>query len=527
MAPKTRHTFNANMMHLGPPGENEMWFGHFAAVLQHWQPSSVLMMNALNGNDPNNAVLIIARLLESWGGFPVYRPYQDGDGAIWRLWPDPADYVRYLKSFNADHLWYQVGNEPGWGSKTDAETACRYYAELMDRAVPANLRLIMPNTPTGTPEWNTIWDGWFDILLNKFAEYASRRVQIKDQSYAQFMFGAHAYAHAGAPFHLDGVDPRLMLYPEAWKRKNWVTKEMIFDDNRTDDYLLLREDWFEQRYHDLHPDRPDMEIMLTECVFDRLRNIELGQPELTAQIDNMAGQRVYGIPTLVEFWRKAAPHQPPEQTCSDQFWWMEEVHPTYYRAFAHFSWTFHDQHPDYWRRKFNFAEWWDLLDLYPKVVTQRSKPTVPTVPNVPYPAAPDDPAWEAGIIHVKNAQTNIREQPNTSATVLTKINPGAIGRIARKYRTPDTWVPVQIGSYYGWLHEPLITQFDVLSGAPTPIPQLPDYRDRLDARQLKLVELAGQIAGAFADAGAPGHGLYLVNDILRGTLDEVYDIVGQ
>lgn len=453
-----RHTFNANSEMLG---DQELFFW----TVNHWKPDHLFMMGSQNG--PNDKVARALDLVSRWGGQIHYRAYSEQEGHLWRNW-SPRDYVMMLKSWNRPEIRYNVGNEP-IPSQGEAQLV---QAIVQASALPESKNwlqtllerlsaLLTKKAKTSEFRSQTLsMSAWYADLFRiaaqegvkvsgpGFATAAYTRDQLEwfdDMWYAMIEYGAwlnvHTYGHALFPWHAAGRDPNDLLYPARVTRNLWPTKEQIFS-NLDWNYLILREEQIVDRIRTLNKATPN--VIITECFLDRMPNIEVQFKDLTAQIDAIAGQKIYGVPTLYRYWKYLFPYWTPQQALWEQMNWAEEVYPEWYKAFSWFTWSAHDASPNYWSSRYGWQHDRTLLEGWPDYRKTSTPPTPkpdPTEPNV-------------SIQCRALIQRNYREEPKLDGKLLGTLEPGDIFWLSTNIRAEaDTyvWAKIDVNGQEAWV----------------------------------------------------------------------------
>lgn len=481
-----RWSFNANANALGNIADYE-------AALTAWQPTAQLLMNGLDSRDANNSVVRLSKLLMNWGGITVYRPY---DGKFeGRPWDTPvADHIAFLKRFNAPWLWFNVGNECKPDGLAETRQMCRWFADLIEAAIPEGLRLVVWNCGVGTFQREWVEGGWYDDLLNALARHAHRKVNINGVLWPQFMLGSHsaAYWHGLPMVHAAGRNPDDLIHPERLTRDKWPTFEQIFDADTSDNWILFRDWWFVERTRKLQKAAgvnvgTDIEIMVTEAGPEDLGNIRKQFPAVVKKIDDLCGRKTRGAPTLLPYLAWALGMSSDEALC-ECFYFVEQRAPQLYRAFLWFSWTFDNNEPDRWRDGYNAAALPGVIARYPQFVKEHS-PTVPVPLPLPVPPSAGDPRYTKVILKTTGGvgeNTNVREYPSVDSRSLLKFAAQEARIIPLGMLTEDEkhhdqlgdtsivyWIPVIISGIQGWVRLDAI-EIVLFEPPKPPLPSPPD-----------------------------------------------------
>jgi hypothetical protein len=463
--PLSRLSINVNADRVG----NE---DRFFEVLTAWKPQAVLVMNRLNGSDPNNLVMRILYRMQQWGGMVIYRPYEKGvEGAIWRF-REPQGHINQLLTFNTKDVWFEVGNEPRPSDPAEVRKMCKWYRDFAALAVKNDLRVVFPAFATGNFQKSEIDGGLVDDLLWAAIDHADKRIG----GFSQVAIDAHGYCHAALPAHVDGQDPNKLL-DSAAMQPPWKTAADIFDENTADNWLLTRELWLWERAQKLKPG-VKFDMHLTEFGLDRMPNIENDFRELTAKLDSMAGKRIYGIPTLWDYWRKIFPQWSPARALCEQFHWAETIYPSHVRSLCLFTWSVGTE----WTPGYNISDATEFLNLWPSYAAKvHIPPVVPPVvdpPQQPTTSAPaaDSPLWYETNVHTYDDTINIRADATQNSAIVGTLRVGKTpGRTIKVIYTPYTpkdtaYMPVMFENVRGFAHEAYL-----VFGDP-PMPTVNDVR---------------------------------------------------
>jgi hypothetical protein len=406
--PLSRLSMNVNADAIG----NE---SRFFEVLMAWKPHAILVMNRLNGADPNNMVMRIMYRQQQWNGIVIYRPYEKGvEGAIWR-YRSPQGHINHLLTFGTKEVWFEVGNEPRPSDPKEVKVMCKWYRDFAKLAVEYGLRVVFPAFATGNFQKSEIDSGLIDDLLWAVIEHAERRIN----GHSQVCLDAHGYVHGGLPVHVDGQDPN-KLVDSAAMQPPWKTATDIFDENTADNWLLTRELWMWERAQKLKPGVL-FDMHLTEFAFDRMPNIEQQFPQLTAKIDEMAGKRIYGIPTLWEYWRKIWPQWTPPRALCEQFLWVETIYPPHVKSFCIFTWSVGTE----WTPGYNISDATEFLNLWPSYAAKLQPQRPPDEPTLPQPT---DPRWRQYKAYVNGmtAPLPVRGLPSAPSEQIGTLGVGGV-----------------------------------------------------------------------------------------------------
>lgn len=385
-----RFTFNANLSEIGD-------FEKFLRTLIAWQPGWVVLMNGIGGNEYRR----VRETINVWGGKIIYRHYEQSDGHLWRS-RTATEHINLLKGLkNLDPAaWFYVSNEP-LPDNPERATMQKWHADVIKGAIEHGIRLCVGNLATAAMD-NTKADvdsGRWDVLLKAIGEQA----HIKADGICQIMLGVHTYAHAIAPLHCAGKNPRDMTDPT--KASIWPTKEELYA-TQDDNWLIFRENWYVERIYTLTGKRVDVGV--TECLKDRMPNIVKDFPQTVAEIDRLAKREVRGTPTLPEFYKFIFPQWTPAEAECEQMLWMEDKYPEWYRFFALFTWS---QNKD-WKRDYDLSGMDDFLTLWP--VYKLNQP-------VPEPEPEPLPVPKDGLVFIGSRELNVRIRSSKDATVTNNI----------------------------------------------------------------------------------------------------------
>ncbi len=431
-----RHTFNANSEMLG---DHELFFW----TLNHWRPDRVFMMGSENG--PNHQVHRAKDLSASWGGRVHYRPYSGHEGHLWRT-RKPLDHINLIKGFHQPDITYHIGNEP-IPKQDEARLMSLWYAEFFRIAKQEGLKVAGPGFATGAYERSEL--GWFDEMFISLAQNGA-------------ILDVHTYGHALFPWHCAGRDPRDLIHPDRVQRDRWPTKAEILS-NLDVNYLVMREEQIVDLIRRLTGITP--EVFLGECFLDRMPNIEVQLRDITERIDTFAGQKIYGVPTLYNYWRHLFPQWTAEQTLFEQMNWAEEVYPEYYKAFSWFTWSSHDDHPHYWSSRYGWQHNRKILEDWPKA----RKVSV----NVPVEITPSD---GSPILGTAKFERNYRNDTVVSTSTLIGTFPANTVMViypeSRVEKNAYVWIKIQIGATVAWtsLAAGLYPELDAYDNPPPPPP---------------------------------------------------------
>lgn len=476
---RTRHTFNVNTMEIG----DEALLHH---TLRRWQPSAIMAMGGKDG--PNKQARTLIDLVENWGGFGIYRPFEMSEGHLWRA-RSPQEQVNWLKSFKDDRWWYNVGNEPIPGG-AEVKRMVDWYAEFIDIAVAAGLNVIIPGGfATGAFQWEQIERGDFDPMLAAIGKYADLRLSGR----SRVMLGAHTYTHALIPLGTAGRPPSHLISPQDAQPDRWPTQAEIFDGDESDNWLVLRENWLVNRIMDITLRRIDqqplrIDVAITECFLDRMPHIETEHREVTAKIDQMAGRRVQGMPTLAKYWATMFPQWSPTQALIQQMQWVEDVYPTVddalpgdYVCFAWFAWNKNAQ----WREGYDWEQNPAILIQWGDHVSEAKSPPVPPPLPEPNPTISDQ-RWRSVLVeNIGGLPTNVRLGPTTKYSVIAQLNdplpylahfiPLNAQTEAERLRTVDGvhyWLAIKLHDQtVGWVRNDTVTFTS--PATPDPDPPIP------------------------------------------------------
>lgn len=380
---KRRFTFNANLSEIGD-------FEKFLRTLIAWQPEWVVLMNGIGGNEYRR----VRETMNTWGGKIIYRHYEESDGHLWRS-RRPDEHINLLKGLkNLDPAaWFYVSNEP-LPDNHEHDKMQQWHADVIKGATEHGIRLVVGNLATAAMD-NTKADvdsGRWDVLLRAIGE----RANLKAEGVCQIMLGVHTYAHAVIPLHCAGKNPNDLVFAETVNK--WPTKNEVLTTPE-DNWLMFREDWYVTRIWSLTGF--DVDVAVTECLWDRMPNIVKDYASTTANVDRMAKREVKGLPTLTEYYKVMFPGQTAAQTACEQMLWVENLYPSNYRAFALFTWS---QNRD-WKDGYDLSGMDEFLQLWP---------TYKLAPPPPEP----EPAPKSGLVFIGSTAiaVNIRSSKNAMVT---------------------------------------------------------------------------------------------------------------
>lgn len=475
-----RLTFNANLQTLG---DNEK----FLRTLAAWKPQTVVLMNSIS-TEPTSMFQRVKALMATWGGIVIYRRYEDGDQHLWTKYSAPGYLDALLKdSGGQKDIWYYCLNEPYHGSD-NRQNLINFVSQVIEEAVKRDMRLCVGNFAIASMSVGRDDVRVWDDMLRALGKHAGLRIG----NHAQIIVGTHEYTHALLPWGAAGRNPNDLTDAAKVSRDKWPTPAEV-RDTPGDNWHIYRTEWFLDRVRELTGKTPD--VVITECFHDRMPNIETQFRDAVAGIDNLAGRRVKGVPTLIEYWRKVFPQWTPEKALCEQYKWAEELYPANYRGFAIFSWTHHNQAPDFWRDTCDVSSFDAFLSMWPAYGSQ-----------IETPPPPDNEAPEStrqAIVLIGRNTVNIRSKPSLTGDLLGMVKNGErVTVFDHKSDGGNTvWVQIERKGYgteptrKGWISSNLVTldyHIADTSDMVSPTEHAKVIAER-DAALAKVVELENEL----------------------------------
>ncbi len=429
-----RLTFNANLAMLG---DNEK----FLRILRAWKPKTVVLMNAIS-TEPQSMFQRVKRDMRTWGGIVIYRRYEDGDNGLWWKYKDPAAYLDLLlrESGQDKSIWYHVHNEPLPDDKS-RDDFMNWTAAIIELAVQRDIRLCVGNLAIAAMSVGVADVNKWDTLLRALGKYADRKID----GVGQILMGVHEYTHALLPWGCADRDPRDLTNPAKIVQANWPTPAEV-RSKPDKNWHIYRSEWFVSRIQALTGKTP--QVVITEAFHDRMPNIEMQFKDATAAIDAIAGRKVKGVPTLIQYWNNMFPQWKAVRALCEQYLWAEKLYPNYYLGFAIFSWTHHNELPDRWKDNCDVSEQDQFLNEWPVFELEHTTPTVPPPPSQPSTDLPADGWYDCTVF----------ASPDPATIYASKDGSAIIGRIHTSAGLPARTVfmsglrqPIDCAIGRGWL----------------------------------------------------------------------------
>jgi murein DD-endopeptidase MepM/ murein hydrolase activator NlpD len=283
-----------------------------------------------------------------------------------------------------------------------------------------------------------------DDMMHAIGEQRGQRVD----GWNVVGFGTHEYAHVDPRFFAPGEDLYKMM-DRAKMQGPYKTRAEMLALPSSEYHIILRTERYYERMAALNNvprAAMDVDAHDTECVVERLPNVEQTHRAVADFIDATNGGKTYGYPSVHTYWRWAF-QKSPGQVMADICEWMEREYPPHYRYFAHYSWTEHNAHPFYWRDRYGVQNADEWHEEWAKRIPLGGTQPVPTPEPV---AKPTTRRTEAVLSKLPQQYVNIRAQPVLDAPDL-----GDLAKGAHVVYYPDSphegWVYVEAQGVEGWV----------------------------------------------------------------------------
>ena len=283
-------------------------------------------------------VRLAQKFHENTGAIIISRSnYPDDTSAI------PQDHLLKdwgAKRQSAPDVYHYWPNEPNPGRGGDLKRFLAKLAAFMRECHSRRIRFCLGNFAGPAIIYpDDVDNGLWDDFLKAACECA-----VDGAGYVGF----HDYASVVLPFGCAGANmPIEELYTRPL-RQGWPDYRTIVADHNTDYHtfrwvpLMLRAEQLGYPH--------GFDIILTECFWDRMGDLE-GQGRL-AKADGIAGEKVFGLPTLKKVFDVIYPGVGWEDAAVAMLDWCEQTYPDHVKGFNFFcldnsgKWLRFDMHGD-------------------------------------------------------------------------------------------------------------------------------------------------------------------------------------
>ncbi|MGJ3241154.1 MAG: hypothetical protein ACFE0Q_20760 [Anaerolineae bacterium] len=326
--------------------------------LERLQPSSILVMD-----DWRRACEMKQRFPEM---VVISRDFSILEGEEWELRPNEQDWLNRWRNEGCYEVLRYTTNEP---SMYNPQAFADSEVELMRAAQAEGIRLSVGNFGVGTiPMW-AVEQGVFDEWLRAIVD-------------GDHIIGAHEYTTGVLPFGVGTYSREQLLNPVTMQPANWITDLPIayrpFGSQTTEEldpvtapfgayeasqelapvlsaqsascgelptyWHILRTTWFLLRAECIGLNPDDIEIILTEGLWDNLNDIDTPEIQPVQTWREQYGIDRYmrdmrGIPSYENLWRAYYPQWTTAEAAFCQMIWWNDIAPEQYIGVQLFTWS--------------------------------------------------------------------------------------------------------------------------------------------------------------------------------------------
>lgn len=324
-------------------------------------------------------------------------------------------------------------NEPAPNDKISWQGIIEWFIAFAEECERVGVRAVLGNLGPGNIERRDIDSGMWDPYLRMLDHYNGWHV-IGEHDYTLFP------PVTGGAW---GLSPDDMLDPARVQPDRWPTPSAITDS--TDNWHLMRGRWLRARARKLGLKIPG--VILTECFFDRMPDLEQRTPNIYAELERRYGtsgyEQIKGHNTLENVLRHYYPYWDFDTAIYEVLKWCDAAYPPEYIAFCQYMLC--TGAPD-WDRAYGY-DFWNRPKLMQLMKQHRSIGSTPPVATVPKPTTAPTPGR---VVKIPLDYVNIREQP-----VISGRDVGDLRRGATVDFWPDKvhqgWVFVRTNTTEGWV----------------------------------------------------------------------------